>query len=68
LKDWLDTLIVVKPETVIRWYKKGFKLFWRYKSRKRAPGRSQADPEIRKIIENMAKENLLLVFPEYMAN
>ena len=58
-KHWQDVLIVVKPETVIRWHKKGFKLFWRYKSRKRGPGRSSVDPEIRKIIENMAKENLL---------
>jgi len=58
-KDWQDVLIVVKPETVIRWHKKGFKLFWRYKSRKGGPGRPPVDPEIRKIIENMAKENLL---------
>ena len=58
-KHWQDVLIVVKPETVIRWHKKGFKLFWRYKSGKRGPGRLPVDPEIRKIIENMAKENLL---------
>ena len=57
-KDWQDVLIIVKPETLIRWHKKGFKLFWRYKSRKRRPGRSPVAPEIRKIIVNMAKENL----------
>ena len=39
--------------------KKGFRLFWQYKFRKRRPGRSPVDPEICKVIENMAKENLL---------
>ena len=35
-KDWKSVLIVVKPETVINWHRKGFKLFWAYKSRKKA--------------------------------
>ena len=34
-KKWKDTLIIVKPETVIGWYHKEFKLFWTWKSRKR---------------------------------
>jgi len=34
-KEWMNVLIVVKPETVILWHKKGFKLFWKFKSRKR---------------------------------
>ncbi|MGA1840919.1 MAG: hypothetical protein ACMUIU_09860 [bacterium] len=65
-KDWQDVLAVVKPETVIRWHKKEFKLFWRYKSRKRGPGRSPVDPEIRRIIENMIEENLLLGAPRIL--
>jgi len=32
-KGWQDALIVVKPETVIRWHRKGFKLYWTHKSR-----------------------------------
>src|SRR5262249_46455990 len=34
---WRQLLVVVKPETLIRWHRKGFRLFWRWKSR--APGR-----------------------------
>ena len=33
--DWRTALIVVKPETVIRWHRKGFRLYWRWKSRRR---------------------------------
>jgi hypothetical protein len=35
--DWRHLLTVVKPETLIRWHRQGFRLFWRWKSR--APGR-----------------------------
>jgi putative transposase len=58
-KDWKSVLIVVKPETVIRWHRKGFKLFWTFKSRKRFVGRSSLDPEIRKLIQAMARANPL---------
>ena len=30
---WADVLVVVKPDTVVRWYRAGFRLFWRWKSR-----------------------------------
>ena len=33
LFDWRDSLVVVRPETLIRWYRAGWKLFWRLKSR-----------------------------------
>jgi putative transposase len=33
LIEWRQFLIVVKPETLIRWHRKGFRLFWRWKSR-----------------------------------
>ena len=58
-KGWQDALIVVKPETVIRWHRKGFKLYWTYKSRKRVLGRPPIDPEIRKLIIDIAKANTL---------
>jgi putative transposase len=35
LFNWKDALVIVKPETLIRWHRKGFKLFWRWKSRAR---------------------------------
>jgi len=32
-KQWRSALVVVKPETVIAWHRKGFRLYWRWKSR-----------------------------------
>ena len=58
-ENWRDALIIVKPETVIGWHRKGFKLFWKFKSRKRRPGRPLIDKKTRKLIENMAKDNPL---------
>jgi putative transposase len=33
LFDWKEALVIVKPETLIGWHRKGFKLFWRWKCR-----------------------------------
>src|SRR5271167_2582358 len=38
----LDAVQVVQPETILRWHRAGFKMFWRWKSRKRA-GRPRID-------------------------
>jgi putative transposase len=57
--NWRTSLILVKPDTVIGWHKKGFKLFWRRKSRKRGPGRPPLTSKPRKLIEDMAKANPL---------
>jgi hypothetical protein len=34
LFDWKSALVIVKPNTLIGWHRKGFKLFWRWKSRR----------------------------------
>jgi putative transposase len=57
--NWREALIVVKPETVVRWHRKGFKLFWRFKSRHKGPGRPPISPEIRDLVQKMAKANPL---------
>jgi putative transposase len=36
VKDWKDGLLIVKPDTVLRWHRQGFKLFWRRKSKGKA--------------------------------
>lgn len=56
-KNWKDAVIIVKPETVIGWHRKGFKFFWTWKSRKRGPGRPKISIEIRNLIKAMANEN-----------
>ncbi|MCU1246990.1 MAG: hypothetical protein JWQ49_19 [Edaphobacter sp.] len=47
-------LVIVKPETLIGWHRKGFKLFWRWKSR---PGRPRIPVELRQLIVEMVREN-----------
>jgi len=32
LPHWKDALLIVKPETVLRWHRQGFQLFWRHGS------------------------------------
>ena len=54
----LNAITVVKPETVIRWHRRGFRAYWRWKSRRRG-GRPRIDREIRDLIRRMSKENLL---------
>src|ERR1700738_766992 len=54
----LNAIIVVKPETVIRWHRRGFRAYWRWKSRRRG-GRPQIDREIRDLIRGMSKHNSL---------
>src|SRR5262249_44670167 len=48
----------VKPETILRWHRAGFKAFWHWKSRQRA-GRPKIDRELRDLIRRMNKENPL---------
>ena len=52
---WRDALIVVKPGTLIGWHRKGFRLFWKWKSKPR--GRPQVPREVRTLIAAMANEN-----------
>ncbi len=47
--DWPSCLMIVKPETVIRWHREGFRLYWRWKSRKKKPGRPRIDAEVRQL-------------------
>ena len=53
---WRSCLLIVQPDTVVRWHKQGFKLYWRWKSRSK-PGRPNIDAEIRKLIRRMSREN-----------
>ena len=55
---WKNLLVVVKPETVVRWHRAGFRLFWRMKSTLTArPGRPGIARETRDLIRRMAREN-----------
>jgi len=55
---WKQSLIVVTPETVVRWYRAGFRWYWRLISRARTQvGRRQTSQEVRELIFRMVVEN-----------
>jgi putative transposase len=56
LFSWRDALVVVRPETLIRWHRAGWRLFWRLKSR---PGRPPIPQKIQALIRRLARENPL---------
>ena len=57
---WRDTLIIVRPETVLGWHRQGWKTYWRWRSRQRGRGgRCRIDPELRTLFRRMATENPL---------
>ena len=54
----LDAIMILRPETIVRWHRKGFSAFWRWKSRPLG-GRPQIDKEVRDLIRRMSFENPL---------
>jgi hypothetical protein len=54
----LSAVSVIKPETVIRWHRVGFRLYWRWKSRSHG-GRPRIPREIRRLIRDMSVANQL---------
>jgi putative transposase len=53
----IDAMILVKPATVVEWHRKGFRIYWRWRSRR--PGRPRVNLEIRDLICRMSKDNPL---------
>jgi hypothetical protein len=51
-------LLIVQPETLLRWHRAGFRLLWRRKSRARRSTR-RLDPEVVALIQRLARENRL---------
>src|SRR3979409_1663318 len=54
----LNAITIVQPETIIRWHRMGFRLYWRWKSRSRG-GRPKVPMEIRRLIREMSLANRL---------
>ncbi len=55
--NWRCVLLIVQPDTVLRWHQRGFKLFWRWKSRTGKVGRPKIELEIRTLIRRMSRED-----------
>jgi len=58
-EGWKETLVIVKPETVLRWHRKRFASYWVRLSGQNGPGRPGKDRAIRDLIRKMAKSNPL---------
>ena len=56
--DCLNALHVFKPDTLVRWQRKGFRLFWTKKCRRRRSGRPSIDPKVRELIRTMSRDNI----------
>src|SRR6266849_2212850 len=54
----LPVLMIIRPETLVRWHRAGFRRYWRWKSCRRG-GRPQIETELRALIRQMSTENLL---------
>src|ERR1700687_4168816 len=53
--EWRSALVLVKPETLIGWHRKGFRLFWRWKSGPR--GRPKLPVDVQQLIRTMGADN-----------
>ena len=56
---WRETLIIVKPETVIAWHRQAFRFYWRWLSRRKSIGRPRVSAEVRTLIKQMTQANPL---------
>lgn len=65
---WRDSLVIVKPDTVIRWHREGFRLFWKLKSNHRCQGRPTVTNEVRELVRRICMENPLGEHPAFMVN
>jgi hypothetical protein len=60
-------LVVVQPETVVKWHRMGFKLYWRWKSKLGKVGRPCIHHEIRALIRRMSRENRIWGAPRILS-
>ena len=59
LPNGREMLVIVTPETVIGWHRKGFRVYWTWKSRRRGGGRPPIPRDVRALISRMSRENPL---------
>jgi hypothetical protein len=53
--DWRNALVIVKPETFVKWHRTAFRMFWRWKSRK--TGRPVLPKNLKELIREMDRDN-----------
>lgn len=55
---WREAILLAKPQTILRWHRQGFRLFWRRRSRRRKP-ENRLSAEVVALVRRMANENVL---------
>lgn len=55
---WRKILHALHPDTVVRWHRRGFRLYWRWKSRGAKPGRPAVKVALRELIRQMQASNI----------
>ena len=58
VRTWKQALFIIQPETLLRWHRQGFKLYWKYKSRA-AFSKPRLSAETVALIKEMARDNQL---------
>ena len=58
IRSWKQALVIVQPETLLRWHRHGFRLYWKYKSRA-ATSTPKLSAETVALIKEMARDNRL---------
>jgi len=58
IDGWREMLLGLHPDTVVRWHRQGFRLYWRWKSRGLKPGRPAIDTALRELIRDMQASNI----------
>ncbi len=59
LREWRDCLLIVKPETVVRWHRRGCRYYWGRKSKGRKPGRPPIGWKLVYLIKRLSTDNVL---------
>jgi hypothetical protein len=54
----LETLMIFKRDTLVHWHRKGFRLYWTWKSGRSQCGRPAIDPDVRELIQTMSRNNI----------
>ncbi len=65
-RGWRSALVIVEPETVVRWHRTAFRWYWRWKSRRKS-GRPTLAAGVRQLIRRLARENPLWGAPRIRA-
>ena len=63
---WRSVLLTVKPETIVNWHRQGFRLYWRWKSSRKA-GRPTISREVRDLIRRISRENPMWGAPRILS-